>query len=154
MQPPDHLHINGRPPDQEFLLDHHLYRSFQLDDYDFSQDIIKIETLAFPDLSCNWSKYSFPQDVRYRNNGRTTDGCYSFSVEASRFNKVATPVHDPQDDPEFPNYSHVEVRALRKDDPPGFLPPKGRKLPRSPAKKLAYRTHICNMSTIKIMATG
>ena len=70
MTVPEHLHINGRTEDQSFTEDDQLYRSYTFEEYDFLEDLIKTETVKFPDFSCNWNRYSEPVDVRYRLNGR------------------------------------------------------------------------------------
>jgi hypothetical protein len=123
---PEHLRINGRPTDQHFKPQERLYHGYVLAEYDSNQEKLRIETIKFPDFSCNWEKFSSPSDVRCRRSGQATDGCYAFSVEVARFNGMATPVHDPIDDEEYPNYSHVEVRVIRQgEDPESFLPPRG-----------------------------
>jgi len=152
MTVPEHLHINGRTEDQSFTEDDHLYRGYTFEEYDFLEDLIKTETVKFPDFSCNWNRYSEPVDVRYRLNGRKTDGCYSFNVTTARYKKIATPVHDPIDHPEYPNYSHTEIRVCRETDPPNFVPPKNRKL-KSKSKKLAYRENMVNNLSIEIKAS-
>ncbi len=148
---PEHLHINGRLEDQNFSEEDLLYRGYALDEYDIVEDTIRTETIRFPDFSCNWNRYSEPIDIIYRFKGRDTDGCYSFSVITSRYQELATPVHDPIDDPEHPNYAHAEIRICRESDLSGTLPLKGRKL-RSKTKKLEYRQNIANNLLIEIVA--
>jgi hypothetical protein len=149
---PEHLHINGREPDQYFESDDLLFRSFTLCEYDATINSIKTETIRFPDISCNWCRYSEPGDVQHRNNGNPSDGCYSFSVKVSSYQNQAKPVHDPIDDQDYPNYSHTEIRALRQTDQLNAIPPQRRKFA-PPSKRLAYRDNIANNLKIEIMAT-
>ncbi|MBF0338204.1 MAG: hypothetical protein HQL05_10265 [Nitrospirae bacterium] len=139
---PEYLRINGRKRclPNEFNQSDKLYRSYELADLDDSGRI-SLETIKFPDVSFNWSKFSEPKDIIYRKNGRPTDGCYSITVETSRFENIATPVHDPIDDYDNPNYAHVEIRVLKDGEDFNFEPSKGRKL-NSKAKKLRYRQNI------------
>lgn len=152
MTVPSHLHINGRGADQNFEDGEKLYRGFEYAEFDPVESTIAIEYIKFPDLSCNRSKYSSPEDIRFRRNGRTTDGCYSFTVADSKYKGWVSPVHDPIDDELFPNYAHTELRVRRETDGDGELPPKGRKI-KSPAKKLEYRNHLSNVLRIEFMAT-
>lgn len=137
---PDRLKMNNRNKckSAEFKNDDRLYRSFNIGDLD-ENGKIELTTIKFPDLSCNWSKFSCPSDIWYRDNGSLNDGCYSFSVKESRHNNIATPVHDPQEN----NFSHTEVRVIRQDtsDEEKSNPKKGKKI-NSDTKKLAYRTYI------------
>ncbi len=150
---PIHLHFNGRVEDQKFTENDNLYHGYVLGDYDTEQSIIRTETIRFPDFSCNWCKYSNPEDVRHRAIGLSTDGCYSFNVGVARYNNMATPVHDPLDDVNHPNYSHVEVRSLRNgEDPENYVPERGRKLRGSKSKKLEYRQNLVNKLNITIFA--
>lgn len=153
VQVPNHLCIDGRSTDQTFMPDNQLYRSFQSDAYDTLLRTIKVEQIRFPDISFNWDRYSDPPDVMHRENGRATDGCYSITVETSRYKETATPVHDPIDHPEYPNYAHVEVRVLKEgENSETTTPEKGRRL-HSKARKLAWRSNIANMLRIEIMAS-
>ena len=101
---PKHLLINGRnriaPAD--ILLQDKLYRGFVIDDLT-SDNKIYPNTIGFPDISCNWGRFSNPEDVRLRPNGKNTDGCYSFTVETSRYKNIATPVHDTINESEYEN---------------------------------------------------
>lgn len=154
---PEHLNINGRKPDQNFTDDDNLFHGFELDEYDSIEKTVKVETIRFPDFSCNWSRYSSPRDVVHRRNGKITDGCYSFTVEISRYRSLATPVHDPDDDPEYPNYSHVEIRHLEPTDPPDFIPPKNRpkkKGAESKAARFAYRENIVKQLEFEFMPSA
>jgi hypothetical protein len=103
-----------------------LYRGFRLDDLD-DEGELDAESLRLPDLSCNWSRFSIPHDVRYRMPGCESDGCYSITVEVARYNSFATPVHEPicQQDPE--NYSHTEIREVYEGESIISAPPKNRK---------------------------
>jgi len=110
---------------------------------------ILTENIKFPDFSCNWSKYSVPEDIRFRIAGCENDGCYSVTTKVARFDSRATPVHDPIDKKPWYNYSHVEVRALRAgEDAEETIPPKKRKLTNS--IKLKYREHFSNHSIIEL----
>jgi hypothetical protein len=66
---------------------------------------------------------------------------------------MATPVHDPIDEDEYPNYAHIEVRALREgEDPERTVPQKRRKLRGGRSKKLEYRQNLVNKLVILISA--
>ncbi len=141
---PKNLHINGRKklPTTSFKDEDKLYRAFDKSDLDEDENI-KFESIKFPDISCNWSRFSKPKDILFRKNAQSTDGCYSFTVVTSRYKKMATPVHNPIEDDKYPNYSHVEVRVLKDHEDIYFEPPKGRKL-KSKSKKMEYRQNFLN----------
>lgn len=147
---PEHLLINNRKPlsPRDFHPFDKLFRGFDKDDIDEIGNIVA-ERIKFPDFSCNWERFSKPEDVRFRIYGRMTDGCYSFTVGTSRYKNIATPVHDPICDTEYENYSHIEVRVLRNNENIYFEPPKKRKL-KSKSRKLEYRQNIVNNLTIEL----
>lgn len=152
---PEHLLINNRKklPTTAFKNDDKLFHSFDKEDLDEDNNF-KLESVRFPDFSCNWSMFSFPKDILYRETAKPTDGCYSFSVFTSRYNKMATPVHEPIDHDKYPNYSHVEVRELLDNEDIYFEPPKGRKLKTKSAKskRLEYRYNLLNSLYIEFEA--
>jgi hypothetical protein len=154
---PARLRIAGRQrlSPRNFAQDDLLYRDFRLD-YLNEQGEIEANTIRFPDLSCNWSRFSLPDDVKYRENGLNTDGCYSITVEFSRFQNIATPVHDLIQNVEFENYAHVEVRELKPEEDIFIEPPKGRKPNGKKAKKRRsiYRRHICQNLTVEFEPTA
>lgn len=122
-----------------------LFRGFRFDELDVDGRI-DIETLRMPDLSCNWSRFSAPDDVRRRMAGCENDGCYAIKVSDVRYEKFATPVHDPlcQSQPE--NYSHAEIRELLDGEAANSIPPKNRK-PAGKRRKmlrLNWRTYLVN----------
>jgi hypothetical protein len=130
-----------------------LFRGYRLSD--LNEDGLKIEanSVSFPDFSCNWSRFSKPESVRNRENGLPTDGCYSFSVEAARFENMATTCHDPLES----NYSHTEVRQLKDMEPVSFEPPKRRKLESNNwcrNNRRRYRQNMVNNLIIEIQATA
>ncbi|WP_167884820.1 hypothetical protein [Leptospira fluminis] len=129
-----------------------LYRSFKSSDLDENKKI-KLETIKFPDISCNWSRFSYPWDIWYRRNGSLKDGCYSFSIKTARFKKIANPVHDPlkKTDDQIENYSHIEIRVMEEGKDFDFEPPKNKKL-NSDKKKLEYRQNIQKRLRIKFNA--
>jgi len=135
---------------RDFNADEKLYRGFNKKDLNEDTFLIQINSISFPDFSCNWSRFSTPDKIRERENGRPTDGCYSFTVEVSRYKKMATPCHDPDEN----NYSHTEVRLLKPDEDIFFEPPKKRKLKSRWAKnnKLEYRQNIVENLIIEIEA--
>ena len=146
MPVPERLRVNGRPVCNDFTEECLLYRGFSEDDIDETNESIKLSNIRFPDLSSNWNRFSEPQDVRCRS-GHERDGCYSVKVKDIRKDRIATPVHDPitLEADGYENYSHVEVRLLRHDDPNGYLPPHGRNNPKSKSQhnlRLEYRHHI------------
>jgi len=147
---PDRLKMRNRNhcKAEDFKDCHRFFRAFQIRDLDENGNI-KLETIKFPDLSCNWSMFSKPQDIWYKENSSINDGCYSFSVKTSKFNNLATPVHDPLDN----NYSHTEVRIVKQGANANekLYPPKGQKL-NNKTKKLEYRTYIRNHLKIHLVA--
>jgi len=152
---PNHLKINGRQacPNSDYSDENLLYRSFKKDELDDNKHL-KLETIRFPDLSCNWECFSLPEDVWYREKGDVKDGCYAFSVKDSRYENIATPVHDPiypSADSKIENYSHTEVRVLKQGQTFLSQIPKGQKLT-SKINKLKYRQHIQEVSKILIKA--
>ncbi|MDA2918057.1 hypothetical protein MYX76_00940 [Desulfobacterota bacterium AH_259_B03_O07] len=144
---PNDLKIKNRKklPTTEFMDNEKLFRAFDERDLD-ETDKIKLETVRFPDFSCDWSRFSKPGHIRYRINGSMTDGCYSFTVLTSRYKEIATPVHDPISDDKFPNYAHVEVRELSEGESIYFEPPKNRKRRTGSSKqrRLEYRQNMVN----------
>ncbi|MEE9337301.1 MAG: hypothetical protein V3U87_04410 [Methylococcaceae bacterium] len=122
-----------------------LYRGFKKSDLDQDTGNLEVNSIRFPDFSCNWSRFSKPQDVKLRSNGSPSDGCYSFTVEHSRYKEMATPCHDPLKKEK--NYSHIELRQLTIEEQVSFEPPKGRKLEKqkqgwSKAQRLEYRQNL------------
>ena len=138
----------------DYSEDEKLYRGFRKSDIDDTVSSILVNSISFPDFSCNWSRFSTPTQIKERENGRPTDGCYSFNVEVSRYKKMATPCHDPI----IPsNFSHTEVRQLTDKEDIYFEPPKERKLKTgnwSKSKRLEYRQNIVNNLFIEIEATN
>ncbi|MEX0792448.1 MAG: hypothetical protein WD045_04895 [Pirellulaceae bacterium] len=136
----------------EFQPEDRLYFSFDQSLVD-DEATVKTEALRLPDFSCNWSRFSLPEDVRFRRGGRITDGCAAIQVEDVRYEGFANAVHDPICDEEPQNYSHVEVRQV----PPGgdlqSEPPRRFKKG-SKAKRNAWRRHIRNRLTILLHPTA
>ena len=124
---PQHLRINGRKSrsPENFQPQDKLYHGFVFNDLADNNNI-NLDTIRFPDFSCNWGKFSNPEDVRIRENGKYSDCCYSFTVKTSQFKKIAISVHDPITEYEYENYSHVEVRELNENEDILFEPPKFR----------------------------
>ena len=148
------LRINGRKklPNSEFRNSDCLYHGFDNSDYDINNNII-LENIRFSDFFCNWSSFSKPEYLCYRQNGKITDGCYSFTVEIARFKGFATPVHDPINDKHFPNYFYVEVRILYDGEDILYEPSRNRKSGKSKIKKskrMEYRQNILNNLIIEI----
>ncbi len=152
---PQNLLIKGRKqlPTSSFQDQEKLYRAYDKDDIDEKEEI-GLETIRFPDFSCNWSKFSKPQDILFIKNAKKNDGCYSFTVLTSRYNSMATPVHEPIDDYKYPNYSHVEVRELKPGENIHFDPPKGRKSKSKIAKdrRMVYRHNLLRNLLIEFEA--
>lgn len=150
---PENLKINNRKKlsSKEFREFERLYHAFS--DEDINEEYsIGLNSIRFPDFSCNWSRFSKPEHVRFRENGKMTDGCYSFTVKISRYKNMATPVHDPVDDDEYPNYSHVEVRELFEGESIYFEPQKNRKKKtnKSKCRRMEYRKNLLNNIKIEI----
>lgn len=126
-----------------------LFRGFNESDLISDTGKLEINSISFPDFSCNWNRFSVAEDIRKRENAFPTDGCYTFSVEVSQFQNMATPCHDPVID----NYSHTEIRQLKPDESIDFEPPKYRKLKSfnwCQTKKTMYRQNIINNIAIEI----
>lgn len=152
---PDNLKPNGRQKlsSDNFASSDRLFRSFKKSDLD-EDNILRLETIKFPDISCNWERFSKPEDIWFRNKGSAKDGCYSITVEDSRFEKIATPVHDPIlrcSSDEIENYSHTEIRVLQEGKELTYEPEKKRKL-NNKQKKLEYRMHIREMYKVELKA--
>ncbi|HTN43852.1 MAG TPA: hypothetical protein VMN77_08665 [Nitrospiria bacterium] len=147
---PKTLLIKGRTKlsSSAFQDDDKLFRAFQKDDLDENENI-RLETIKFPDISSNWSRFSVAKDVKFRKNGLKTDGCYSITVLVSRFKKIATPVHHPISDCVYPNYAHVEIRVLYEGEDVLFEPPRGRKI-KPKSKKLEYRQNLKDSLQIEL----
>lgn len=87
--------------------------------------------------------------MRYRLNGKSTDGAYAFTVEIARYKSVATPVHDPLYSP-VENFAHVEVRELADGESIFSEPPHGRKKKSGKAKRLEYRQNLLNALQVEL----
>jgi hypothetical protein len=126
----------------DFVLSERLFRGFRKDNLDESGKILA-NSIRFPDFSCNWERFSVPEDVKRRNNGLETDGCYAFTVEVSRYKDMATPCHDPNPTNDPNNYAHVEVRQLGNGESVFKAPAQGRTKKLWPnSKKIEYRQNI------------
>ena len=151
------LRIGNRAklPASHFAEHHKLYRAFDLEDVDSQTERLKVASIPFPDLSCNWSLFSLPEDVRLRPGAHQTDGCYSFTVTVARYQRLANPVHDPIRMALYENYSHVEVRELAKGEGFEVEPPPRRRF-RSKTRKsrrLEYRQNLALRSVVELTAT-
>ena len=64
---PDALKINNRKklPTSEFKDNDKLYHAFSREDLN-DEGAIEVNTIRFPDFSCNWERFSKPQHVRFR----------------------------------------------------------------------------------------
>jgi hypothetical protein len=134
-----------------FSPEEELYFSFDAAMRD-DEGLVRSEALRLPDFSCNWSRFSLPDDVRFRANGRLTDGCASITIADAEHEQIMKTVHDPicSETPE--NYSHIEIRQrpptleLNQEPPRGYKPKsKGEK-----AKRSAWRRHIRNRLRVVI----
>lgn len=149
---PEHLIPNGRITDNSFQKECKLYRGFEPKDISHINGQILTHTIRFPDFSCNWNKFSSPEDVKYRAQNCENDGCYSVNTDTAQFDNRATPVHDPLNEAPWYNYAHVEIRALRDGENAGeIIPPKKRKLQKS--IKLAYRDNFSFNALIELEPT-
>lgn len=125
-----------------------LYREFNQSDLLPATNTLEVNAISFPDLSCNWSRFSLPKDIRKRENANPSGGCYSFTVQVSQFENMATPCHDQMKS----NFSHTEVRQLKIEEQIDFEPPKKRKLKGHNwnSQKLRYKQNIINKKTTEI----
>jgi hypothetical protein len=141
------LACRGRPTlsPSDFKATDKLFRGFKADELDDS-GLIDIDTLRFPDMSCNWERFSSAEDVRHRMGGCEKDGCYAFTVEVARYKSIATTCHDPICGEEYENYSHVEIRELLENESVVSVPPKNRKSRNKKRKVLRaeWKTNIVN----------
>jgi len=138
---------------RDYSANEKLYRGYCRADLDEATNSLQVNAITFPDFSCNWSRFSTPEKIRERENGKLTDGCYAFTVEVSRYKDMATTCHDPIISQ---NYSHTEVRQLTFTETIDFEPPKGRKLTSgnwSRSKRLEYRQNIINLLIVEFEAT-
>ncbi len=147
----DRLECRGRTklPQSQFEGEQRLYFAFDRTFVD-DEGRIKTEALRLPDFSCNWERFSIPEDVRYRKNGRLSDGCAAIRVDEVWYQDFATAVHDPICDEDPENYSHVEVRVV----PPGSQisdePPRNSRYKGSKSRRTEWRRHIRNRLTIEL----
>lgn len=154
----DSLRCNGRTklPAGCFVDVSRFYRGYCLDDLE-EDGSVKLETIQAPDLSCNSADWSTPHDVKFRLNGLTTDGCYSFSLVDVRFDNLANAVHAPLCDEEPENYSHVELRSLFDGEAVTFEPDAKRDRPKSKGAKkrrIAWRENLRLKLQIEVDATA
>ncbi len=154
---PRYLQCQNRPKlsQESFSDDSRFYRGFCRDDVD-EDGLLKVETLQAPDLSCNWADHSEPADVRYRERGEPTDGCYSFSLRDVRHDNLANAVHDPLCDCPVENYSHCELRTLKSDEDITYEPEKRRKHSKSATQKkrrLNWRINLRNALVVELKPT-
>ena len=144
----ERLSCRGRSalPQAEFCSTDLLFRGFTEDELD-DRGELGPERIRLPDLSCNWDRFSLPEDVRRRLETSRGDGCYAVKVEVIRYRNFATPVHDPICGTELETYAHVEVRELRDSETIEDTPPRERKPRKSKTAKLVrteWRRHIVN----------
>jgi hypothetical protein len=125
-----------------------LYRRFRIIDQPDPMSELRANSFSFPNISCNWSRFSKPKDVRKIPDSLPTDGCYSFTIEQARYEGMVNACHDPFPITNKRNYAHTELRQLKPGEGIAFEPPGDRaKLEKakdgwSNAKKLAYRQYI------------
>ena len=124
-----------------------LYRDFSADDLD-DEGVLDSNALRLPDLSCNWSRFSIPEDILHREGGSLSNGCFEVTVEIVRYKEFATPCHDPICEG-IANYSHVEVRELREGEDVHAEPEKLRKKRRK-SLRAEWRVHITHNLEVKL----
>jgi hypothetical protein len=152
---PPHLACMGRDkqPISAFSETDLLFIGYRLANIDSNDGQLITASIRLPDWSCNWSRYSHPEDVRFRENGLATDGCLSIDIKDVRYQSYATAVHDPICDSLLENYSHCEVRTVQEGGSVESEPPRnGSK--RGKQARLAWRRHIRNRLKIEILATA
>lgn len=150
---PPHLACKGRTKEAigAFLESHYLYIGYRRANIDPLDGQVTTATIRLPDWSCNWDRFSKPEDVRMRDGGQATDGCLSITVEDVRFNNYATAVHDPICNEPIENYSHCEVRTVQQGGSVNAEPPRdGSK--RGKQERLAWRRHVRNKLQVVIEA--
>jgi hypothetical protein len=136
----------------EFGLRDRLYRGFCLADLEDNGNI-DVASFESRDLSCNWDRFSLPSDIRHRECGRESDGCYSITVETARYNNLATACHEPIQPPSYENYAHVEIRWLHPGEDAFVAPPHGRKNrsgKTAKSERLAWRTNAVRQVKIEL----
>lgn len=148
------MRIRGRPrlPVSSFKSTDKLYRSFDEGDIDPQVNRLKTSSIPFPDLSCNWSRFSEPGDVRLRPGASATDGCYSFTVAVARYKEMANSVHDPEKTGLYENYSHVEIRELATGEDFTVEPPRQRRFKNKARKRLRleYRQYMAIQAEVEL----
>jgi len=133
-----------------------LFRGFSLADLD-DNGIVDVASFEPRDLSCNWDRFSIPSDTHHRPGGRDADGCNSLRVETVQFRDLATPCHDPIQEPAYENYAHVEIRWLNAGETIDSTPPHGRspnKGKTAKAMRLEWRTNAVRNLKFEIQATA
>lgn len=133
-----------------------LYRYFHLDQLD-QDGTYGIQVFAIPDMSCNWDRFSDPEDVFLLPQSKDTGGCFAVSVEDARFGGKFGVVHDPvcDDVSQSDNYAHTEVRMLNEADIEALeahtpIDPRRKYKSKSKQKKLEWRTHMSEKVKIVI----
>ena len=152
---PPPLACNGRDKESidSFKESDLLYVGYRLANVDPKDGRLSTDSIRLPDWSCNWDRFSRPEDVRARERGLVTDGCLSISICDIRYREYATAVHDPICNQPLENYSHCEVRTVQQGVNVHTEPPRnGSK--RGKQDRLAWRRHVRNKLQIVIEATG
>lgn len=145
----------------DFLPNEKLYRGFRKADIVEETGMLEGNSFTFGStggISFNWSRFSKPEDIRKRKNGRITDGCYSITVEQARYDGKVSTCHDPFPSSDPKNYAHTEIRQLKPDEDFNYEPPRDRgKLKKlsegwSHSEMLSYREHISILRNIEFEA--
>ena len=146
---PSRLCVANRPTllPKDFSISDRLYIAFRREKTNTANRLVppwrnipSLQTIRFPDSSCNWSRFSRPSDVWFRENGASGDGCFAIRVEHARFESKATVAHDPLQSP-VENYSHSEIRELQEGESIYAVPPKNRKV-MNRTERQKYRAHL------------
>jgi len=147
----------GRQPlaCSDFLDDDKLYRGFSADE--FVGGVLTVAAMPFPDMSCNWSRFACPYDVRLRlKRGQpVNDGCFSFTISDARYSNYAVVIHDPicceqaSQNHVGENYSHCEIRELRNGEDERFVPPRKRDI-KGKTRRLAWRVNLNKRLAIEL----
>lgn len=130
-----------------------LFRDFRK--RDLMDGVIEPASLGMPDMSCNWSRFSKPKDIRFRENADPNSGVLAIKAADARHMNFATPCHDPIcESLTTSNYSHIEIRENEPNQAgePAKRFKKGGKVAKK--NRLAWRTHIILNATILVKPTN
>jgi hypothetical protein len=115
---PPGMFRNGRPKDQDFAQDDHLFRRVRHEDWEGNRPAI--DSIELPDMSVGWSRYGHPEWLRIDEDHLEEALCVDWGVVGFMVKDIPDkllhqgvivwtfqPIHAPKG----ANYPHSEVRA-------------------------------------------